>query len=111
VTRALHWDGCANVRDLGGIPLEQGGETRRGVLTRADNIRRLTEAGWGAVAGHGVTRIVDLRLPEERAADPPRELEIEVIHVSLVGGVEAYLRRAGLSAGRLERLRERLAAP
>jgi protein tyrosine/serine phosphatase len=85
VTRALDWDGCANVRDLGGLPLEQGGETRRGAFIRADNIRRLTDAGWASLAERGVTRIVDLRLPEELEADPPRELEIEVVHVSLVG--------------------------
>jgi protein tyrosine/serine phosphatase len=85
VTRALDWDGCANVRDLGGLPLEQGGETRRGAFIRADNIRRLTDAGWASLAEHGVTRIVDLRLPEELESDPPHELEIEVIHVSVVG--------------------------
>jgi hypothetical protein len=63
VTRALDWDGCVNVRDLGGLPLEGGGETRLGVLVRADNVRKLTDAGWEALADHGVTRIVDLRWP------------------------------------------------
>jgi protein-tyrosine phosphatase len=88
VTRALAWDGCWNVRDLGGIPLEQGGETRRGVLVRADNVRRLTDAGWRSLADHGVTRVVDLRLQTEVAADPPREVDVDVVHVSLVGDVD-----------------------
>jgi protein-tyrosine phosphatase len=85
VTRTLDWDGCFNVRDLGGIPLEQGGETRYGVLVRADNIRTLSDTGWTSLAEHGVTRIVDLRLPEEIELDTPRDLDIEVVHVSVFG--------------------------
>jgi len=89
VTRALDWDGCVNVRDLGGLPLQGGGETRYGVLVRADNVRKLTDAGWDALAEHGVTRIVDLRWPEELAEDPPRDVEIDVVHVSLLGDMDA----------------------
>jgi len=88
VTRALDWDGCSNVRDLGGIPLERGGETRRGAVARADSLRRLSDAGWEALADYGVTRIVDLRLPEELAQDAPRAIGVEVVHVSLVGDVD-----------------------
>jgi protein-tyrosine phosphatase len=85
--RALVWDGCVNVRDLGGIPTEDGGSTRRGTVIRSDNIGGLTPDGWRAVAGHGVVRIVDLRWPEERAQDPPRDLAgaVEVVHVSVLG--------------------------
>jgi protein-tyrosine phosphatase len=89
VTRALDWDGCVNVRDLGGLPLEQGGETRSGALVRADNVRKLSDAGWEALARHGVTRIVDLRWPEELAEDPPRDVQIDVVHVSLLGELDA----------------------
>ncbi len=85
MTRALDWDGCWNVRDLGGIRLERGGETRSGVVVRADNIRRLSDDGWVSLAGHRVTRIVDLRWPEEIARDPAREIAPEVVHVSLLG--------------------------
>jgi protein-tyrosine phosphatase len=85
VTRALDWDGCVNVRDLGGLPVEGGGETRYGVLVRADNVRKLSDDGWDALAEHGVTRIVDLRWPEELAEDPPRDVDIDVVHVSLLG--------------------------
>ena len=28
MTRDLVWDGCLNVRDLGGLPTEDGGTTR-----------------------------------------------------------------------------------
>jgi protein-tyrosine phosphatase len=89
MTRELDWDGCWNVRDLGGIPLEQGGETRYGVLVRADNIRQLSDEGWRALADHGVRRIVDLRWPEELAQDPPREVGLEVVHVSLFGVLDS----------------------
>jgi hypothetical protein len=85
VSRRLNWDGCFNVRDLGGLPLEDGGETRRGVLVRADSVRKLSDAGWRALEAHGIERIVDLRWPEELAEDPPRELALDVVHVSLLG--------------------------
>ena len=82
---ALEWEGCVNVRDLGGLPTEDGGRTRFGVVVRSDNIRQLTDAGWRALADHGVTRIVDLRWPEELADDQPRDVDIDVVHVSVLG--------------------------
>ena len=82
---ALAWEGCLNVRDLGGLPTEDGRRTRLGGVVRADNIRKLTDDGWRALADHGVQRIVDLRWPEELAGDQPRDVEIEVVHVSVLG--------------------------
>jgi protein tyrosine/serine phosphatase len=84
-SRTLDWDGCFNVRDLGGLPLEDGGETRRGVLVRSDNVRKLSDEGWRSLEAHGIERIVDLRWPEELADDPPRDVHLEVVHVSLLG--------------------------
>jgi protein tyrosine/serine phosphatase len=84
-SRTLVWDGCVNVRDLGGIPTEDGGQTRLGQMIRSDNIRGLTDDGWRTLARHGVVRIVDLRWPEEIAQDPPRDVEVEVVHVSVLG--------------------------
>ncbi|HEX3265968.1 MAG TPA: tyrosine-protein phosphatase [Candidatus Limnocylindrales bacterium] len=85
--RSLIWDGCVNVRDLGGIPTEDGRATRRGAVIRSDNIGGLTPDGWSALARHGVVRIVDLRWPEERAQDPPRDMAgtVEVVHVAVLG--------------------------
>jgi protein tyrosine/serine phosphatase len=82
---SLTWEGCVNVRDLGGLPTEDGRRTRLGGVVRSDNVRRLTDEGWRALAEHGVRRIVDLRFPEELAEDPPRDLEIDVVHVSVLG--------------------------
>ena len=69
--RVLAWDGCINVRDLGGLAMEDGRATRFGVVVRADSIRGLTEDGWRALADYGVERAIDLRADEEVAQDPP----------------------------------------
>jgi protein-tyrosine phosphatase len=84
----LAWDGCLNVRDLGGLPTEDGRRTRPGTVVRSDNVRALTDAGWRSLADHGVQRIVDLRWPEELAEDQPRDVDIEVVHISVLG--ESY---------------------
>ena len=81
-SRALRWDGCLNVRDLGGIPTEDGSRTRFGVVIRADNVRRLRE--YETLERHGVTRVVDLRLADELALDPDGDLPVEHVHVSLL---------------------------
>ena len=86
--RHLTWDGCANVRDLGGHPTPYG-ETRWGAIVRADAIRRLTAAGWEELVGHGISTIVDLRMDEELEADPPAELPVEVVHVNVLAGSPA----------------------
>ena len=81
----LEWDGCVNVRDLGGLRTESGQTTALGRVVRSDNVRRLSDAGWHALANHGVGRIVDLRWPEELAEDQPRDVDVEVVHVSVLG--------------------------
>jgi protein-tyrosine phosphatase len=86
----LAWEGCLNVRDLGGHTTEDGAVTRRGVVVRADALGRLSDAGWEALVEYGIARIVDLRLHDEREADPPRELQVELVHVQLVDLDEEY---------------------
>jgi protein-tyrosine phosphatase len=79
-SRDLHWDGCLNVRDLGGHPTSGGGETRFGAVIRADSIRQLSEEGWRALVGYGVRTLVDLRGEYERVEDPLLEIPVEVVH-------------------------------
>jgi protein-tyrosine phosphatase len=82
--RNLDWDGCFNARDLGGLAVAGGGETRWGAIVRSDNLDRLTAAGWSAVAAYGVRTVVDLRNEEERedpVESPPQELT--TVHVPL----------------------------
>jgi protein tyrosine/serine phosphatase len=75
------WDGLLNVRDLGGHPTEDGGETRFGSVVRADSVRQLSDEGWAELVDYGVKTVVDLRADEELEADPPAELPVEVLHV------------------------------
>ena len=82
--RTLSWDGCLNVRDLGGVATENGGETAWGRVVRADSVRMLTDAGWKALAAHGIRTVVDLRTHAEIAEDPPHEAAVEVVHISVM---------------------------
>jgi protein tyrosine/serine phosphatase len=82
--RTLTWDGCVNVRDLGGHATADGRTTRFGAVVRADSVRALSDAGWDALLTYGISRIVDLRLRSELALDPPRDLSVEVVHVPLM---------------------------
>jgi protein-tyrosine phosphatase len=79
--RELAWDGCLNVRDLGGHATMDGRETRYRELVRADSIRQLTDAGWRALVDYGIRTAVDLRGDHELQDDPPWELPIDVVHV------------------------------
>jgi protein-tyrosine phosphatase len=80
-SRDLVWDGCLNVRDLGGFRTDDGEETRFGSIVRADSVRQLSDEGWAALVDYGVTTIVDLRSDEERQEDPPYEVPVQVLHV------------------------------
>jgi protein-tyrosine phosphatase len=67
--RRLVWEGCYNVRDLGGHQTAGGPLTRWGAVVRSDACERLTDAGWSALHRHGITTIIDLRDPAERKRD------------------------------------------
>jgi protein-tyrosine phosphatase len=82
---ALRWDGCLNVRDLGGHPTEDGGTTRWERVVRSDSVGKLSPAGWDALVAYGIRTVVDLRFDDERAADPPHSAPVDVVHVSLLG--------------------------
>ena len=78
-----------NVRDLGGLPTADGGETRFGSIVRADSVRQLSDEGWRALVDHGVRTVIDLRGDHERDEDPPAELPVEVVHVPFMEASEA----------------------
>jgi protein-tyrosine phosphatase len=83
--RHLTWDGCVNVRDLGGLPTEDGFETIYGAVVRADNIRTLSADGRRELLAYGVKRVIDLRWLNELNGDPQVELDVEVLHLPLFG--------------------------
>ena len=87
--RHLRWDGCANVRDLGGIRT-RGGAIRRGAIVRADALDRLSAAGWAALEAHGVRTVIDLRNDDELARDlAPRPAGLTTLHLPLDGVEDA----------------------
>lgn len=59
--RVLVWDGCTNVRDLGGLSSCDGRMTRWGAIVRSDTPARLTAAGWSALYEYGIRTIISLR--------------------------------------------------
>ena len=84
--RDLVWDGCLNVRDLGGLATRDGGETRFGAVVRADSVRLLSDDGWQALVDHGIRTVIELRGDEERADDPPAESPVEIVHIPFLSG-------------------------
>ena len=59
--RILNWNGCLNVRDLGGLKTGEGRLTRLGEIVRSDTPSRLTAQGWAALYDYGIRTIVSLR--------------------------------------------------
>ncbi|WP_197322158.1 tyrosine-protein phosphatase [Saccharomonospora sp. NB11] len=58
--RNLNWEGCVNVRDLGGL-----GAVRPGALVRMEAPTNLSERGWADAWAHGIRTVVDLRNDDE----------------------------------------------
>jgi protein-tyrosine phosphatase len=84
--RHLPWDGCANVRDLGGLPAAGGRTVRRGAIVRADALDRLSPEGWAALEAHGVRTVIDLRNDDELGEDAaPRPPGLTTLHLPLDG--------------------------
>lgn len=82
------------MRDLGGLCTADGHDTRWGGVVRADNVERLTAAGWRALQAHGVRTIVDLRNAEEQGTDDaPRPDGISTLHVPLDDRVDVDMWR------------------
>ena len=81
-------DGAVNARDLGGLPLADGGTTASGVLLRSDNLQGLTPADVGTLVDDvGVRLVVDLRTGVEVELEGPgplvRDGRAEIRHRSL----------------------------
>ncbi|HLY85012.1 MAG TPA: tyrosine-protein phosphatase [Gaiellaceae bacterium] len=81
--RVLRWDGCVNVRDLGGLPLADGGETAYRVVVRADWLPGLSETGRRELVDYGVSVVVDLRPEREDAEDDYDALPVPVVRQAM----------------------------
>lgn len=77
--------GTANFRDLGGLPTEDGGRIRPGLLFRSDTLQELTAADVDVLVRRlGLQLVVDLRAPGEVAGEGRGLLEAEPVrHVNL----------------------------
>src|SRR4051812_43178195 len=68
--RRLRLEGPVNFRDLGGHPTRDGGQTRRGVLFRADSLFGLSPNDLDRLSGIRLRTAVDLRTGEEVERHP-----------------------------------------
>ncbi|WP_327353242.1 tyrosine-protein phosphatase [Streptomyces sp. NBC_01304] len=81
MNRDLDWDGCHNVRDLGGL-----GDIRPGALVRADSLDKLTAKGWRQAHAYGIRTVIDLRNEDEYGTDTaPRPDGITTLRVPIDG--------------------------
>jgi protein-tyrosine phosphatase len=63
--RWLPLQGADNARDLGGLPLRDGGLTRPGRLLRSDTLQELTEQDLELLRRYPLGVVIDLRTPLE----------------------------------------------
>ena len=80
-------DGLVNLRDVGGIPTEDGGTIRPGRLLRSDNLQSLSDADIAALLELGLSDVVDLRSDYEAESEGPGPLsghpEVTIHQLSL----------------------------
>jgi protein-tyrosine phosphatase len=84
--RTLAWDGCVNVRDLGGLSTCNGRVTRWGAVVRSDTPAKLTEAGWSALYAYGIRTIISLRtygMAEDELNITPRHPDLVTVQVAI----------------------------
>lgn len=84
--RQLAWDGCNNVRDLGGLRTADGRMTCWGALVRSDDPARLTASGWASLHAHGIRTIISLQtdgLNEDSLEAIPHPPEIAIVRAAI----------------------------
>ena len=72
MTRHVEFEGIENFRDYGGYATAGGARLRNGLLYRSGHHARASDADLEKLKALGLSRIVDLRRPNERARDPSR---------------------------------------
>ena len=79
-------DGASNFRDLGGYRTVDKRVVRDGMVFRSGALHALTDADHQRLRELGVRVAVDLRPPEEQAAEPTNASFIRIVHVPLLRG-------------------------
>jgi protein-tyrosine phosphatase len=84
--RILVWDGCTNVRDLGGLSTIDGRMTLWKAVVRSGTPARLTEAGWTALYAYGIRTIITLRtygMTEDELNFTPPYSDIAIVQAAI----------------------------
>ncbi|MER7507495.1 tyrosine-protein phosphatase [Streptomyces lavendulae] len=114
--RRIPLQGAVNVRDVGGYRTYTGGQVRQGLVYRSDALSKLTSADITAVAGLGLTRAVDFRIPMEVQYDgadrlpsglsatsrPVSDLGLYATLVGAIGSGDPVKQEQMLGGGRAE---------
>jgi protein-tyrosine phosphatase len=79
-------DGASNFRDLGGYPTVDQRAVRTGLVFRSGALHALTDADQQRLRALGVRVAVDLRPPEEVAAEPTNAPFLRIVSVPLMRG-------------------------
>jgi protein-tyrosine phosphatase len=91
-TRWLPLTTALNLRDVGGLPTPAGAHVRPGVLLRSGSLRLLdADDARALVVDYGVHTVVDLRTPQELAADGPTRLAglgAATVHLPLITDID-----------------------
>jgi protein-tyrosine phosphatase len=76
--RRIRFEGVHNFRDFGGYATPYG-RLRQGVLYRSAHFAEATDADHDRLRALGVSALVDLRRPTERAMQPTRVPDVQII--------------------------------
>lgn len=80
-------EGLTNFRELGGLELAGGGETRHGILARSEGLVHVQTQALSQLHDMGVTCIVDLRSDAESESAPdPQVPGATMVRIPLLGG-------------------------
>ena len=86
--RWIELDGAVNVRDVAGLPTEDGRTVQPGRLIRSDNLQGLSQRDIDVLVNEiGVRSVADLRTHVEREHEGPGPLteldDVDIVHLSL----------------------------
>jgi protein-tyrosine phosphatase len=92
VPGGTRWIDCTdvdNLRDLGGLPVKEGGAVRRGVLYRASTLQEASPGDVDTITRIlSIRTVIDLRRTDEferDAAGPWTATDVELIHLPMAG--------------------------
>ncbi len=85
-------DGTYNFRDIGGLPVASGSQTRTGVLYRSDALSALTPLGLEQLAATDIEVVVDFRTAMEQQMAPdrlPASRHLQTVQLGVLEGAMA----------------------